>query len=177
MNKKSHDNFDYENAEIDIWDAGGDPDYLSYNDPEKRDRYMKKIGLDPKKYGSKWDGSQGSNNKTSEDGCYLTTACVEARGLPDDCEELTILRQFRDTYLKNREGGEQEIEQYYKTAPRIVHQINAGKNAGEIWNSVYEEMVAPCVQMILQGREEDAFWHYRSCALKLTALSEINSMD
>lgn len=25
-------------------------------------------------------------------GCFLTSACTEARGLPDDCHELTVLR-------------------------------------------------------------------------------------
>ena len=29
-------------------------------------------------------------------GCFLTSACTEARGLPDDCHELTVLRSFRD---------------------------------------------------------------------------------
>jgi len=28
-------------------------------------------------------------------GCYLTTACVDAKNLADDCRELTILRKFK----------------------------------------------------------------------------------
>ena len=31
---------------------------------------------------------------TSSGGCYLTSACVESKNLPDNCHELTVLRQF-----------------------------------------------------------------------------------
>lgn len=43
-----------------------------------------------------------------------------AMGLPDDCYELTVLRGFRDNYLKNRENGAQDIADYYRNAPQIV---------------------------------------------------------
>lgn len=43
--------FDYENAERDILDAGGDPDYLSYTNPTERDNYLRKMGLRPEEYG------------------------------------------------------------------------------------------------------------------------------
>ena len=38
-------------------------------------------------------------------GCYLTSACVEAMGLADDCYELTVLREFRDAWLMHQPGG------------------------------------------------------------------------
>ena len=50
-------------------------------------------------------------NDTS--GCFLTSACVEARGLPDDCYELRVLRNFRDSYLVKQDCGECEINHYY----------------------------------------------------------------
>lgn len=43
--------FDYENAERDIFDAGGDPDYLSHYNEAARDRYLKGMGLNPRSYG------------------------------------------------------------------------------------------------------------------------------
>ena len=43
--------FDYENAERDIRDAGGDPDYLSHYNEGSRDRYLGKMGLNPSDYG------------------------------------------------------------------------------------------------------------------------------
>lgn len=37
MARKRSEDFDYENAERDIIDAGGDPDYLSYYNHKERD--------------------------------------------------------------------------------------------------------------------------------------------
>ena len=164
--------FDYENAERDSLDNGGDPDALSYTDPRKRDEYLRRMGLRPEDYGG---GAGDLKNKArtgsgSGSGCFLTSACVEARGLPDDCEELSLLRQYRDSYLRRRPGGTEEIREYYRIAPRIVEAVNAKENAGEIWDRVYEEMVRPCVRMIRAGAMEDAFRLYKAYTLKLASL-------
>lgn len=36
---------------------------------------------------------------SSSGGCFLTSACVKSKGLPDNCYELTRLRWFRDNIL------------------------------------------------------------------------------
>lgn len=163
--------FDYENARLDILESGGDPDYLSYTDPEKRDAYLRKMGLRPEDYGggSRDPKNRQSTGSGSDSGCFQTSACVQARGLPDDCEELTVLRQYRDGYLRRRPGGAEEIREYYRIAPQIVEAVNAKENAGEIWNQVYEEMVLPCVRMIRSGAMEDAFRLYKEYTLKLAS--------
>ena len=43
--------FDYDNAEQDILDAGGDPDYLNYYDEEERDSFLEDMGMNPEDYG------------------------------------------------------------------------------------------------------------------------------
>ncbi len=164
--------FDYENARLDILDSGGDPDYLSHFNPQERDAYLRRMGLRPEDYGggSRDPKSRQSTGSGSNSGCFLTSACVEARRLPDDCEELTVLRRYRDGYLRRRPGGEEEVREYYRIAPRIVEAVNARENAGEIWNRVYEEMVLPCVRMIQSGAMEDAFRLYKDYTLKLASI-------
>lgn len=100
-------------------------------------------------------------------GCYLTSACVEARGLPDDCAELMILRNFRDNWLKKQPGGMEEIAEYYASAPEIVDEINKRSNAHEIWNDLYVTLVAPCVQLIQAGELGAAHKKYRDTARAL----------
>ena len=176
MSTNNSDNFDYENAELDILDAGGDPDYLNHYDREKRDKYLRDMGFDPKSYGSTLDN--GHNKKKSgglfgepeEDPCFLTSACVHARGLPDDCEELTVLRRYRDKYLRDRDGGAEAIRRYYEIAPQIVSRVNRRPDAEAVWNSVYEETILPCVSMIKAGRMEEAFALYSSCTLRLSSI-------
>ena len=67
-------------------------------------------------------------------GCYLTSACMYAKGLSDDCYELQTLRNYRDGWLKLSEEGKQFVEQYYSIAPKIVSAINETKDS----KSVYE---------------------------------------
>ena len=54
--KYREDNFNYESARADLFDAGVDPDYLSYRNREERDKFMRKNGLDPHRYGSRYTG-------------------------------------------------------------------------------------------------------------------------
>ena len=104
---------------------------------------------------------------TDSGGCYLTSACVEAKGLPDDCEELTVLREFRDNWLKHRPGGLGEVAEYYASAPVIVEKINAREDAKEIWCRVYESLVRPCVELIKCGKMEETHALYCKGALEL----------
>ncbi|MBE6799862.1 MAG: hypothetical protein E7529_01505 [Ruminococcaceae bacterium] len=104
---------------------------------------------------------------TSSGGCYLTSACVESKNLPDNCHELTVLRHFRDTYLISQKNGREEIQHYYATAPAIVEKINASSNSTDTWNEVYENMILPCVKYIEANELEKAHQLYKSYSLKL----------
>lgn len=165
--KKYYDHFDYEDAEIDILDAGGDPDYLSYNDPVKRDKFLRSMHMDPKKYGSRLEEWQKEQAKQKQDDCFVTTACIRSRGLPDDCEELTTLRQFRDTYLRARQDGAADIERYYSLAPALVARINARPDASAIWERAYTDMVVPCVRLIRLQKWEEVYSLYKNYVLSM----------
>lgn len=100
-------------------------------------------------------------------GCFLTSACVEAKGLPDDCHELTVLRAFRDGYLRALPQGETEIEEYYSFAPQIVEAICQSGEAKAVFEVIYEELVIPCVEYIQQGENEKAHKLYKETLLSL----------
>lgn len=53
-------------------------------------------------------------------GCFITTAVCTGLDLPDDCEILTKLRAFRDSYLQSTSTGRSLIAVYYGIAPGIV---------------------------------------------------------
>ena len=100
-------------------------------------------------------------------GCFLTSACTEARGMPDDCHELTVLRAFRDGYRRSQAEGEAEIAEYYAVAPRIVASIRSKADAVEAFDAIYRELVEPCVAMIERGENLEAHALYRSYVLRL----------
>lgn len=111
-----------------------------------------------------------SSSSSSNTGCYLTSACTEARSLADDCHELTVLRAFRDGYLKAQPNGQAEIDEYYRAAPVIVDAIHAHPDCSKILDSLYEELVAPCVKMIEEADYEGAHALYREKVLELTKI-------
>lgn len=100
-------------------------------------------------------------------GCFLTSACVEAKGLPDDCHELTVLRKFRDEYLCPLPEGEAEIAEYYSIAPRIVAAIKERKDSLTIFSDIYNRLVMPCVALIEQGEKSRAHKIYKDFVQEL----------
>ena len=99
--------------------------------------------------------------------CFLTTACVEARNLPDDCYELTTLRNFRDTYVQDLPEGKAIIGEYYDIAPRIIEKINSSKNSLSIYENLYDRLVQKSIELIELGRKKQAFENYRNIVREL----------
>ena len=87
--------------------------------------------------------------------CYIATAVCETFQKPDDCYELTLLRNYRDQYLAALPEGEEIIRAYYDVAPTIVKHINRQKNAGEIYRDIWSDYLSPCIHMIEEGKNEE----------------------
>lgn len=96
-------------------------------------------------------GSGTSQNSGFSLGCFLTTACCEYKGLEDDCEELTILRNFRDTYVPH-----DLVEEYYRIAPNICIKIQGDK---ETLEHIYN-IIKACVEDIKADRKQSAMNRY-----------------
>lgn len=86
--------------------------------------------------------------------CYITTAVCETFQKPDDCYELTLLRDYRDGYLAGLPEGERVIKAYYDVAPTIVKHINKREDSCEIYEGIWEKYLAPCISMIEAGQDE-----------------------
>ena len=160
------DDFDYGRAEADLEDSDcpwADEIY-DYQSDKGRDEFMRENGLDPDRYRRSSGGTHGSSGT---EGCFLTTACVVAKGLPDDCDELQTLRWFRDNRLRQQPDGEAMIRRYYEIAPQIVEKINTLPDAQERWQRMYAEKVCPCVETIRSGEYEAAFQMYKDWVSEL----------
>ena len=111
------------------------------------------------------DGEE--NVTTSSSGsCFLTTACCEYKGLPDDCDELETLRKFRDGYLKQQEYGPELISMYYEDAPGIIEMIQRKPDSDQVWQSIFDKITV-IVKQIKQGNNEEAVINYMTMVYKL----------
>jgi hypothetical protein len=92
--------------------------------------------------------------ETKDSGCFLTTACVQAAGLPDNCRELTVLRHFRDNFVKALTDGDTLIQEYYDQSPRIVEKLTVIE-LREIYATIQD-----AVSQIDRGELSEAFKTY-----------------
>lgn len=86
--------------------------------------------------------------------CYITTAVCQSLDKGDDCEELIVLRDYRDEYLMGLSNGKEVIREYYDVAPTIVKHINQRKDAAEIYRGIYEDYLEKCIRLIRDGKNE-----------------------
>lgn len=106
-------------------------------------------------------------------GCFLTSACCNHKGLPDDCPELTRLRDFRDTYLTKTEAGRQLISEYYLIAPNIVEKLNLHPNQDAIYERIYAS-ICSIISILDQGKFDLAIEKYKEMVLGVQA--EVSSV-
>ncbi len=94
--------------------------------------------------------------------CFLTTACMEKLRdeFDDNCRELTVLRRYRDSWL--REHHPEDIELYYHVAPVLVEEVDRREDSRAIWLSLYEDSILPAVRAAEAGEDEEAYRIYRA---------------
>lgn len=100
-------------------------------------------------------------------GCFITSAVCRSLGKDDDCEELMLLRHYRDDWLANQPEGPRLIEEYYSIAPGIVQNIDRLPNANEIYMGLYRKYIKPCVDMINKKYYLECENHYKQMVLSL----------
>ena len=92
-----------------------------------------------------------SSSSRSSGPCFITTAVCDYYGKSDDCQELTILRNYRDSWLAKQENGESLIQEYYYRAPAIVSKIKQSRSYNEICIILMNKYIQPCIKLIQEG--------------------------
>ena len=87
-------------------------------------------------------------------GCCITTAVCDYLGKPDDCEELNLMRRYRDLWLVQQPGGRRLVEQYYACAPGLVRRLKASPRYREICDILWQDYLLPCCRMIRSRQYE-----------------------
>lgn len=87
--------------------------------------------------------------------CYVTTAVCRNLGKGEDCEELRLIKEFRDGCLSSTEEGRALIDEYYDIAPTLVKRMDKDARAQEKYLWLWHTYLAPCVAYIKAGQEEN----------------------
>ena len=87
--------------------------------------------------------------------CYVTTAVCLSLGKDENCREIRLLKDYRDGFLFEQADGPELIDEYYDIAPTIVNRINKRPDAKETYQSIYQNYISPCIDLIDQERFTD----------------------
>ena len=116
-----------------------------------RDMYL---GDDAIKVSKAWKKSHSSS------GCFITTVVVNILGYDDNCEILSVLRKFRDTYLQKDSQYRGLLMQYDVIGPVISNKILEDKDSYDVSIDLYFDHLIPCVDSLKQGDVEAAILKY-----------------
>lgn len=100
--------------------------------------------------------------------CYISSACCQYLGLPDNCDVLETLRKYRDNVLILTDEGKRDIEAYYQQAPTIVRRLESLANCEQVYSVIYRNYLVPAVQLIQAGKNDEAHCIYRTLVSDLT---------
>lgn len=99
--------------------------------------------------------------------CFITTATTESRGLSDDCHELTVLRYFRDNFMKKDAEMRAEVDEYYQIAPKICEEIGKLPDASVIFDDIYNKWIKDAVTAVDSNQNDVAYKIYKDMVLTL----------
>lgn len=112
----------------------------------------------------------GRNDRGREDssdtsdkpcGCYITTACLEARGIPvKDSLEYRTIKDLTKNHILASFSGKRDYVKYNKIGPGIVEAVNARSDSQEIWGGVYSDL-QNVSGLVLQGMYEAGHQAYK----------------
>ena len=147
---------------------------LCYNEPSSYSstpKYRCKEGhgyKEPTDRACSYDYCFNPNSKNSEpsgyqqSGCYITTIICKILGYDDNCEMLTILRQFRENVLKCNINYIPLLQQYDITGPMISYEINNLEDKYEFAEMIKDNFLDPCISAIKEGYAEEAVRIYEN---------------
>ena len=99
--------------------------------------------------------------------CFLTTACLQAAGLPDNCKELQTLRRFRDEYVSRLPNGSAILSHYYHESPQIIEAISRSSSREAEYSEILS-IVRSAVTLIDAGSNSEALSVYSMLVDKLS---------
>jgi len=100
--------------------------------------------------------------------CFITFAVCKSFNKPDDCAELTALRNFRDTFMMATTEMMDEVDEYYKIAPQICAEIEKSDDFGKrTYLTIWNKYLKSAVEAVNQNDNQKAYDIYKQMVMDL----------
>ena len=124
-------------------------------------------GITDYKSGADYKPATKTTTNTTSNGCFITTAACRALKSQDNCEELEILRRFRDQHICDSNSGQELVYEYYRIGPMIVEKIDSQPDAQKIYDDLWTQYIYPSYDEIKKQDWNKAKIIYISMVKKL----------
>ena len=122
---------------------------------------------------TQWKEKNGGSNS-----CFITTAICKTLNKPDDCAELTSLRNFRDTFMQETMEMHEEVHEYYHIAPKICAEIEKSEDSGtKTYTAIWDKYLKPAVVAVEQKKYQEAHDIYKQMVLDLKREYLVDTMS
>ncbi|MBU3913383.1 MAG: hypothetical protein KKE50_04800 [Nanoarchaeota archaeon] len=119
--------------------------------------------------GDSGEGSGGSSGGDSGGSCcYVTTACLDALGLPRDSLEMRAMKTLTREHILKSFSGKRDYVLYGRKGPLIVQAIGAREDSQGIWKRIYEKL-QDVTSSVLSSNYERGHQLYKELILGLEA--------
>jgi hypothetical protein len=118
-------------------------------------------------------GAQSAFDNATGSHCFITTAVMESLGERDDGATLSLLRRFRDEYVRYQPNGMDVLQAYYQSAPLIVKVMNEQDDRERAWAGIFSRWIGPIAKNIASCNYRDAMLQYEDMVANLARLSGV----
>ncbi|WP_051192353.1 CFI-box-CTERM domain-containing protein [Butyrivibrio sp. VCB2001] len=122
--------------------------------------------------------AESTTTSSSSSFCFITTAACLALNESKDCQQLNVLRWFRDTHILAKDRmGKSLVEEYYRIGPEIIKCIDRDWNPKALYLELWEDYIAPSCQLINEQKWDEAKWLYINMVKTLCETYSIRVVD
>lgn len=135
-----------------------------------KDKYWCKEGRgykEPTDRACSYDFVLDESKKPKDSDCFITTVVCNILGYNDDCEVLTVLRDFRENFLKKDDEYIPLLLEYDQIGPKISYLIAKEKDNFRQAAGLLKFFLQPCVKKIKERKYEEAIDIYRTMVMHL----------
>lgn len=118
-----------------------------------------------------------SSDYQGDSWCFITTAACTALQGADNCEELNILRDFRDKHINDTANGRELVLEYYRIAPMIIDKINSESDPASIYKSLWTYYIEPSCREIKKSNYRVAKEIYIKMVISLCVRFQVKLSD
>lgn len=86
-------------------------------------------------------------DKEESGGCFISTVVCDYFEKPDDCSELLVLRDFRDSFLMGNEKYKSMVLDYYSISPKLVSKLKTFATHDD-FEKIHEQYIKKCCDLI-----------------------------